>query len=193
MKKLPELLQVGKIMKLNFITIIVFAFTLALSAAAQQKPQTAEEAREEICKKVVCREPKTVNLKLNNKEVLAFDFPKIPYVAEGYINVLMGEKIYVEFDEAANTLTNARYVEQIKAAEKTVTFELTQTDSGTILSVKNPFSKDIIYDCLIQNYKTDGLQKTSIIPVKAKIMSFEMWGQPIPQVVISNVRFVSNK
>ncbi|MEP6901783.1 MAG: hypothetical protein ABJA66_08540, partial [Actinomycetota bacterium] len=73
------------------------------------------------------------------------------------------------------------------------TFELSQVEGGTILSVKNPFSKDIIYDCLIQNYKTEKLQNTSIIPVRSKLLSFEMWGYPIPQVVISNVRFVADK
>lgn len=178
---------------LKTISIIVFGLTLSLPIAAQQKSQSAEEAREAICKKVVCREAKTVNLKLNDKEIVAFDFPKTPYVAEGYVNVLMGEKVNVEFDETANGLTNARYVEKIKFAEKTVTFELSQTENGTVLSVKNPFSKDIIYDCLIQNYKTERLQKTSIIPVRSKLLSFEMWAEPIPQVVISNVRFVAGK
>jgi len=177
----------------KFISIIVFGLTLSLPLAAQQKPQSAEEAREAICKKVVCREPKTVNLKLDNKDVLSFDFPKTPYVAEGYVNILLGEKVNVEFDEEANKLTNARYVEQIKSAEKTVTFELLEIENGIILSVKNPFSKDIIYDCLIQNYKTGKLQSTSIIPVRSKLLSFESWAEPIPQVVISNVRFVANK
>jgi hypothetical protein len=178
---------------LKFISIIVFGLGLSLPVASQQKPQSADEAREEICKKVICREPKTVNLKLDNKKIVSFDFPKTPYVAEGYVNILMGEKVYVEFDEAAGKLTNAQYVKQIKSAEKTVTFELSQTENGTVLSVKNPFSKDIIYDCLIQNYKTAKLQNTSIIPVGSKLLSFEMWAEPIPQVVISNVRFVADK
>lgn len=178
---------------LKFILMIVFGLTLSFPITAQKQTQSADEAREAICKKVVCREPKTVNLKLNDKKIISFDFPKTPYVAEGYINVLAGEKINVEFDETAGELTNARYVEQLKAAEKTVRFELSQTDDGTILSVKNPFSKDIIYDCLIQNYKTSKLQTTSIIPVRSKLLSFEMWPEPIPQVVISNVRFVEAK
>ena len=176
-------------------TILIFLLGLTpyFHVTAQQKPQSAAEARDAICQKVICRESKTVSLKLGNKKVISFDFPKTPYVAEGYINVLTGEEINVEFDENANTLINARYVERVKSAAKTIVFKLSQTEDGTVLSVNNPFSKDIIYDCLIQNYKTEKLQKTSIIPVGSKLLSFEMWAEPIPQILISNVRFVAEK
>ena len=165
-------------------------FTLALAQASKPK---AEQEREAVCRRVPCRPAKTLKLKVSNTEVAEFDFPKGPYVADGYINLLSGEEIYVEFDDGADGPTNPRYVEKVTAPEKTVTFSLDLKDVGTILTVKNPFAKNILYDCLIQHYKAQRLQKTTIVPVQSGLISFEHWPYPITQVVISNVRYVSSK
>ena len=118
------------------------------------------------------------------------EFPKGPYVADGFINVLAGEEVLVEFDETEGKLSNPHYVKTAAKPERTISFRLEQTDEGTILQVKNPFAKNIVYDCLIQHYSEQRLRKTSIIPVRAGLMSFEMWPYPVAQVVVSNVRYV---
>ncbi|HEU0174312.1 MAG TPA: hypothetical protein VFV58_08605 [Blastocatellia bacterium] len=59
------------------------------------------------------------------------------------------------------------------------------------MTVKNPFAKNILYDCLIQRYEAQRLQKTTIIPVQSGLVGFEHWPYPITQVVISNVRYVT--
>lgn len=163
---------------------------LSASLVAMAQEQSAEEARAAICQKVACREVTTVRLKLNNKEFFEMEFPKGPYVAEGFINVLAGEEFLVEFDETDGALSNPRYVKTAAKPEQTISFRLAQTDEGTVLQVKNPFAKSIIYDCFIQHYSEQRLRKTSIIPVQAKLVSFEMWPYPVAQVVVSNVRFV---
>jgi hypothetical protein len=178
---------------LKSLTIVMFLLTLCFPVMAQKTPDSAQKARDEICQKVVCRQPTTVKLKLNKKEYVEFNFPKTPYVAEGYINILAGEEINVEFDEGAAGLSNARFVKEISAPEKTVTFKLSRTEDGTILSVKNPFSKKIIYKCLIQYYNSQNLRETSILPVESHLLGLEMWEEPIPQMVISEVRFFSEK
>jgi len=165
-------------------------FTLALAQAGKPK---ADQEREAVCRRVPCRPAKTLKLKVSETEVAEFDFPRGPYVADGYINVLSGEDVNVEFDDGADGLTNPRYVEKVTASEKTVTFSLSLREEGTILTVKNPFARNILYDCLIQHYKAQRLQKTTIIPVESGLVSFEHWPYPITQVVISNVRYVSSK
>ena len=117
------------------------------------------------------------------------EFPKGPYVAEGFINVLAGEEIMVEFDDTDGVLSNPRYVKTVAKPERTISFRLEQNDEGTVLQVKNPFSKSIIYDCAIQHYSEERFRKTSIIPVQARLMSLEMWPYPVAQVVVSNVRY----
>ena len=168
--------------------MLLILLSTCLVAMGQQE-QTADQAREAVCQRVSCRPVTTVRLKLNNKEYFEMEFPKGPYVAEGFINVLAGEEILVEFDDADEKLSNPRYVKTAAKPERTISFRLEQTEEGTILQVKNPFSKNIIYDCLIQHYSEQRLRKTSIIPVQAGLMSFEMWPYPVAQVVISNVRY----
>ena len=154
-----------------------------------QRQQTPEQARETICQRVPCRAVTTVRLKLNNKEYFEMEFPKGPYVAEGFINVLAGEEVLVEFDDTGGMLSNPHYVKTATKPERTVSFRLEQTDEGTVLRVKNPFTKSIMYDCLIQHYSEQRLRKTSIVPVQAGLTSFEMWPYPVAQVVVSNVRY----
>ena len=172
----------------NIPTLFILLATCLVAMGQQQ--QTAEEAREAVCKRVTCRPVTTVKLKLNSKEYFEMEFPKGPYVADGFINVLAGEEFLVEFDETDGALSNPRYVKTVANPERTISFRLAQTDEGTVLTVKNPFSKNIIYDCLIQHYSEQRLRKTSIIPVQARLMSFEMWPYPVAQVVVSNVRYV---
>jgi hypothetical protein len=173
--------------KAQIIFILVILFSTCLAVMGQQ--QTADQAREAVCQRVPCRPITTVRLKLNNKEYFEMEFPKGPYVADGFINILGGEELLVEFDDADGALSNPRYVKTATKPERTISFRLEQTDEGTILRVKNPFAKDIIYDCLIQHYSEQRLRKTSILPVQAGLMSFEMWPYPVAQAVISNVRY----
>ncbi|HEU4835048.1 MAG TPA: hypothetical protein VFS90_11555 [Pyrinomonadaceae bacterium] len=170
------------------LTVLLILLSTCLVAMGQQQ-QTADQAREAICQRVPCRPVTTVRLKLNNKEFFEMEFPSGPYVAEGFINVLAGEEIFVEFDDADGTLSNPRYVKTIAKPERTVSFRLAQTDEGTVLSVKNPFTKSIMYDCAIQHYSEQRFRKTSIIPVQAGLVSFEMWPYPVAQVVVSGVRY----
>lgn len=169
--------------------ILTCLVVLSSCLVAMGQQQTADDAREAVCKRVACRPVTPVRLKLNNKEFFEMEFPKGPYVADGFINVLAGEEFLVEFDEADGALSNPHYVKTAGKPERTVSFRLEQTDEGTVLQVKNPFRKNIIYDCLIQHYSEQRLRKTSIAPVQAALVSFEMWPYPVAQVVISNVRY----
>jgi len=169
----------------------MFLILLSTCLVAMGQQQTAEQAREAVCQRVPCRPVTTVRLKLNNKEFYEMEFPKGPYVADGFINVLAGEEVLVEFDETDGVLSNPRYVKTIAKPERTITFRLEQPNQGTtVLRVKNPFTKNIIYDCLTQNSSEERLRKTSIIPVRAGLSNFESWPYPVVQVVVSNVRYV---
>ena len=173
---------------MRIIPILLILLSTCLVTMGQQQ-QSADQAREAVCQRFPCRPVTTVRLKLNNKEYFEMEFPKGPYVAEGFINVLAGEEFLVEFDDADGTLSNPRYVKSAANAERTVSFRLEQTEEGTLLRVKNPFTKNITYDCLIQHYSEQRLRKTSIVPVQANLMSFEIWPYPVAQVVVSNVRY----
>ena len=173
---------------LRIIALLFILLSTCLVAMGQQQ-QTADQAREAVCQRVPCRPVTTVRLKLNDKEYFEMEFPRGPFVADGFINVLAGEEVLVEFDETDGMLSNPQYVKTATKPERTISFRLEQTDQGTILRVKNPFTKRITYDCLIQHYREQRLRKTSILPVQAGLMSFEMWPYPVAQVVVSSVRY----
>lgn len=176
---------------------LFFTLFLALCACSiivgQKAQDDADKARNEVCQRVECRPPTTVRLRLNNKEYFEMEFPRGPYVADGFINVLAGEEFNVEFDESEGRLANPHYVKTSTKPERTLSLKLEQTDEGTVLSVKNPFAREIMYDCLIQHYKEQRLRKTSVVPVGSRLVSFELWPYPVAQVVISNVHYVSQK
>ena len=175
----------------NFTTRFTAMLLILLSSCvvAMGQQENADQAREAVCQRVPCRPVTTVRLKVNNKEFFEMEFPKAPYVAEGFINILAGEEILVEFDDADGTLSNPHYVKTSAKPERTISFRLEQTDEGTVLRVKNPFTKSIMYDCAIQHYSEQRFRKTSILPVQAGLMSLEMWPYPVAQVVVSKVRY----
>lgn len=173
---------------LIILSLILFSFQIA---GAQKSQDKADEARQEICKRVPCRPATTLRLRLNEKEYYETEFPAGPYVAEGFINLLAGEAIFVELDEQDGKLSNPRYVKLVEKAERTLHIKFEQTTEGMILSIKNPFGKELVYDCRIQRYDEEQFRRTGVIPVPARLMSFEMWPYPITQVVISNLRFKS--
>ena len=173
---------------MRIIPVLLILLSTCLVTMGQQ---AADQAREAVCQRVPCRPVTTVRLKLNKQEYSEMEFPKGPYVADGFINVLAGEEVLVEFDEADGALSNPHYVKTVANPERTVTFRLEQPEEGaTVLRIKNPFTKNIIYDCLTQHYSEERLRKSTIIPVRAGLSNFEFWPYPVAQVVISNVRYV---
>jgi len=169
--------------------LLVFCGLILMLLNVTARGQISVEETEALCKTVVCREPTTVKLKLNNKEYAEFDFPKSPFVADEFIKVLSGEKFGVEFEEKGGSLENPRFVKEITHPERTISVSFSQTEEGMVLTIQNPFPKAIVYECMIQHYKQQGLSRTSVVPVGANLVSFELWPYPITQVVISNVRY----
>ena len=176
-------------MKLTIQKLLILLSPIFIGAVAMGQ-ETADQAREAVCQRVPCRAATTVRLKLNDKEYFEMEFPKGPYVAEGFVNVLSGEEVFIELDEADGQLSNPHYVERPSKPERTISFRLEHTDHGSVLRANNPFAKNVLYDCLIQHYSEQKLRKTSILPVPARLLGFEAWPYPVAQVVITNVHYV---
>lgn len=173
--------------------LLVFcSIIITLAAIAANGQSSGDQEREAICKKVACREATIVKLKVSDKEYAEFEFPKGPYVADGFINVLSGEHFSVEFDEREGKLLNPRFVREAIHPERTVSVELSQTGDGTLLQVSNPFSKTIVYECMIQHVQQKTLRSTDVLSVHAGLTSYEAWPYPVPQVIISGVHYQSS-
>jgi hypothetical protein len=172
---------------MKHLSVIVVLLCCAAAVVTAQEP--GDKEREALCRSVPCREATSVKLRLNEREYAEFNFPRGPYVAEGFINILNGEQFGVEFDEKNGELSEPRYVKEIVHPDRTITLQLSFEKDATLLVITNPFKKTIRYHCLIQHYKQQEFNETSVLPVRAGLKTFESWPYPITQVVISKVRY----
>ena len=75
--------------------------------------------------------------------------------------------------------------------KNTIEIEITQQlkdgeNQGMMLQVKNPFDLKLNYKALIFIAGGDKWIPTSIVPVQPKLMSIELWPDPIVSFVLSN-------
>jgi len=179
-------------MKTTILASLLLPVIFALAIAQEERPK-ADQEREDVCRRAPCRPAKTLKLEVSKTEVAELDFPKGPYVADDYINVLPGEEINVEFDYGADGPITPRYVEIVTSPEKTVTFKLSLKEGEATLAVKNPLAKAILYQCSFQRYKEQRLIPSRIFPVQSGQTTHEIWPYPITQVVVSIVSYAPSE
>lgn len=156
--------------------------------------QTNEIPLEEFCKKNDCRKNTHVKFKTDNgmiDQVLPLYWPA---AQSNKISILPGDKLFIEAEVLnGNLLGNFKLVNEIKNPNKTIQFSFTQMDSsvGMMLSVKNPFSSSIKYHLNMIDF-SGKLHQTSSCPVKAKISVFESWPHPIPELILTDMRFLKD-
>ena len=124
------------------------------------------------------------------------EIPESPYfVKEKILQLYCGEKLFIECEISNDTISSMKVVEKNENPSKTIEIEFTQNNEDrkniiTMLSVTNPFQKDFIYDAHMYTPFSQDWVETSIIPVRAKLMSYESWGHSIITLVLDNWRFI---
>jgi hypothetical protein len=70
----------------------------------------ARKAREELCWKVLCREPMTVRVLLKDGRVMAVPFEDATPIVlpNGWVTVLPGEEVHIAFDLEGDVIRNPR-------------------------------------------------------------------------------------
>jgi hypothetical protein len=167
------------------------------TAAQTERPAPSQAPGAlKICEQVKCRAPGKISIVRQNGSLIEVDHPGHPYVSPiGVVTVLPAEKIAAEFAQEAGKLNSPAYVESVREADRTVTFELSKSDGGPmLLTVKNPFALPLKYDASIEVLGRDGkpakLRKTSTCAVAAQSAGFEMWPEPIVRVQAENIRLL---
>lgn len=165
--------------------------------AAPPKPGTPQAPGTlKPCEQVACRAPGKIAIARSNGSLVEIDQPGYPFVSPaGVVTVLPGEKIAVEFTQAAGKLTGAAYVAEVLAPDRTVTLELAKSDgSPALLTVTNPFPLPLKYDASIEVLARDGkaakVKRTSTCAVAAQGSAFEMWPEAIVRVQVENFRLL---
>lgn len=123
------------------------------------------------------------------------DIKEGPYfVKEKILQLYCGEKVFVECEIAADTIASMKVVEKNIHPKKTIEIEFSQNDEdrkniGTTLLVKNPFGKKLKYSALMFTPMGQTWTSTSIIPIHAGLMSYEMWPHAIITLVLQEWKF----
>lgn len=175
---------------------IGLAVLATLSPAIAQEPGDAEQLRK-ICKAILCREPGSVRLTLDNGETFETTFAvPLPIVQNEWVSIYPGETVFVEADVSGERLVNLKAVETNRHPEKTLEFKFTQesANSSMMLTVKNPFHKFVKYHAAMMLPSADRLLKTSSCPVLGDgRIAFEAWPHAIFQLALFDFRLLDER
>ena len=120
--------------------------------------------------------------------------PESPYfVKENILQLYCGEKLLVECEVDKGKITAMKVVATNSHPERTIEIDFSQSAEdrkkiNTTLIVKNPFDQVLRYDALMFTPLGQEWRETSIIPIRPKLMNFEMWPHAIVTLVMENWR-----
>ncbi|WP_320052392.1 hypothetical protein [uncultured Acetobacteroides sp.] len=138
------------------------------------------------------REEYVLKLPVNSKQFYEQKVNRSPFfVKDNILQIYPGEKIFVEVESDTSTITSMKVVKENLNPEKTITIELSQEVKDRIsehmmLEINNPFNKVLEYKAMMFIVGHDKWISTDVLPVKAKLTSFEMWNDVITTLVLSD-------
>lgn len=127
------------------------------------------------------REAFTLILPVDGKQQYEEEVRAGPYfVKEGTLQIYPGDTLLIEVEPAKKEISSMKVVRYNLNPEKTVKVEFTQTvEDGQsqfmMLSVTNPFKKDLEYKAMMFLAGHDEWVETNVLPVQAKISGVELW------------------
>jgi len=140
------------------------------------------------------RDEFTLKISVDSVQFYQQEVPKSKYfVKDGVLQIFPGENLFIETETNGNEITAMKVVKENLNPTKTIELKFYQTTEGRkheqmMLEVKNPFNKELNYDAMMFIVGHKDWIKTSIIPIKPKLMNFEMWNDVIITLVLSNWR-----
>lgn len=116
------------------------------------------------------------------------------FIYDKTIQIYPSEKLFIEVEIKKDTIASMKVVKKNLNPKKTIELDFIQNVNGRnhesmFLTVKNPFNKNLRYDALMYVLGNKDWVETSIIPVRAKLQSIEMWNDIILSIVLTNWRF----
>jgi hypothetical protein len=131
------------------------------------------------------RDSVTLMMPVSEENYYESRVPSSPFV--------VGPNIEIEYN--GSKITGINSVKRNLNPNKTLQISFIQIAEGNkhsnmILSVNNPFKQDLQYGALIRLMNTEEWKETSIIPVKAGLVGFEMWPDVIVSIALVEWKFL---
>lgn len=181
-------------MKALFFLCATFCMLLSFNASADdglENVDDAEKAEKEMCKENLCQKNLRIQLKLKDGKTFDKTFDVFPPVIQSIgLIIVAGQDVNIEAEVSGDTLINFKVVETVVDPKKTLVVSFKQEAGiGMMLTVKNPFDRTLKFNMAIMPMDKDGLFKTSSCPIIAGGSIFEMWPEPIFQILLTNPKF----
>jgi hypothetical protein len=151
---------------------------------------------EALCKKVLCRQPAPIRLRLKDGKAFETLFPQaMPIISGGLVTIMAGETVLIEATLKGGVLVDLVAVPKLIHPERTLVFKLTQEAGladglGMVLKVISPFSGSLKYRLGMMLPSSDRLLKTSSCPVDTGKPVYESWPHPVFQLVATDFRIL---
>lgn len=142
------------------------------------------------------RKPFTLQLAVDEENFYESKIDASPYVkGPNILQIYPGEVVYLEVDIKYGKIERLRSVKKNIHPDKTLSISLTQKVAGKkhemmLLKVENPFENDLTYTTDILVMQNNKWITTNVLPVKAKLASYEMWPYVIVSAALSDWKFV---
>lgn len=103
--------------------------------------------------------------------------------------IKLGDKLFFAGDLDSNDNIKFRKVDQSFDPTKNVSIELSFSRSfGTVLTIKNPFDKKLVYKAELCSLKENTFIETDVYPIHPKIGTKEMWPFSIEAIRLTNFK-----
>lgn len=175
--------------------VALVATMFGVSPCWAQAPDSSAEAkksRDEICQRVLCRQPTTVRFLLKDNKVLEVPFQDVSPIVlpNGWVTVLPGEEIHIAFDVEGDSMRNPRAVKSATETKNTLSFRFSQDakNGDSLLVVNSTLEQVVKFDLGMMLPDNERIRKTSSCPVLGGNSLYEHWPHPIFQIVAARFR-----
>jgi len=134
-----------------------------------------------------------LRLSVSEDNYWEYTVTQTPYIFnENYVQFYPGETLFIEAEVLDNKIIRLAVVKEITDANKTIIVKFRQVTKEEnerihnlmMLEIKNPFNRDMEYKADIYLIQYDRWINTSVIPIRAGLLSFESWPDIIGTIVL---------
>ena len=133
-----------------------------------------------------------LSIACSTTEQYAMEVQETPYfVKEKVLQLYCGETVFVECEIQEGIISSMKVVAENLDPKKTITIHFTQDSSDrkkiiNSLKIENPFDRVLIYEASMYTPTSQQWKLTSVVPIKAKLQSFETWPNAIITLVLDH-------
>ena len=110
---------------------------------------------------------------------------------KGVLLLFAGDTVHLEFEEVKGKLVRPKVVDKVKYPKRSITFEMTQDASITMLFRKTEIQKTVAVDCEHRSVRSEDFLPTNLLPTEKGLMVGDSWSNSVWAIRISNIEVTS--